>query len=629
MRQDRWSAVCSPRNCRGGGSSGSMSRSRSSRSRWQFARSPNHETRMHHVASTSLAWHCSTAGIGAFTLAFDRGPSWGWVTVATAGLGVAAAVVLTAFVYVERRTANPLVDLASCATRRFTVLVIAGTVANIAYAVVIFGSTLNLQQGRGLDPLVAGVVFIGPSAGAALAGPLSGRLAARSQPVVIMGGACVAAGFAVGLLAAASSWPFYIAALTASRIHPGFDYAFTTVATQSVVRRRASRRSRRHHPHLACHTRGCRCAVSASSLEVLQEDGMSIGSRRSTEFCSSSPPDCWHPDQPSSRRDETLRKGRRSDVRSASASHPSALILTLAGCSSPEEEAPVVPSSAVPHVYTRPSTRARGRSGRCRRYRSASGVPDDRGRQLDPRARFQVGDRDVSPHRRSVGGRDRRGDQNNLYVTIPAPTTSCRLSTSTDGSHDRNRAGRRCARGRGGESGASRVVRRQRRRRDCVVVDTETRAITATVKVGDEPAKMGVDPESHRIYVANSSTGGVTVIDGDSLAVITTIPDDKSPRDAAGRPSADQISLRPQLPRQLAFRDRPQRRRDHRNHRGGQVNRGRNRRLQRWSCLCHELRRRHGLRDRHQESESDRDHRRLEMAPSSSPSIRRLTSPGS
>jgi hypothetical protein len=41
-----------------------------------------------------------------------------------------------------------------------------------------FLSTMYLQQVRGLDPLTAGLVFLGPSAGAALGGVLAGPLAA-------------------------------------------------------------------------------------------------------------------------------------------------------------------------------------------------------------------------------------------------------------------------------------------------------------------------------------------------------------------------------------------------------------------------------------------------------------------
>ena len=67
------------------------------------------------------------------------------------------------------------VDLSLVQNPRFTVLVTAGTIANIAYGVTIFLSTMYLQEVRGLDPLTAGLVFLGPSAGAALGGVLAGR----------------------------------------------------------------------------------------------------------------------------------------------------------------------------------------------------------------------------------------------------------------------------------------------------------------------------------------------------------------------------------------------------------------------------------------------------------------------
>ena len=40
-------------------------------------------------------------------------------------------------------------------------LVVAGTVSNVAYGVTIYLSTLNLQQVRSLDPLTAGLAFLG------------------------------------------------------------------------------------------------------------------------------------------------------------------------------------------------------------------------------------------------------------------------------------------------------------------------------------------------------------------------------------------------------------------------------------------------------------------------------------
>jgi len=147
-----------------------------------------------------------TVGIGLFTLTFDRAPTWGWLsptTVIAFGLSLAA---LAVFVVVENRVRWPLVDLSLLHDPRFTALVVAGTIANIAYGVTIFLSTVYLQQVRDLDPLTAGLVFLGPSAGAALGGVLAGRLAASRPPVLVMGLTTVASAVSLAALAASRTW---------------------------------------------------------------------------------------------------------------------------------------------------------------------------------------------------------------------------------------------------------------------------------------------------------------------------------------------------------------------------------------------------------------------------------------
>ena len=175
-----------------------------------------------------------TTGIGVFTIAFDRAPDRGWGSAATLGSLAAAVALLALFVAVERRVRWPLVDLSLMRNARFSVLVAAGTIANVAYGVTIFLSTVYLQDARGLDPLTAGLVFLGPSAGAAVGGVLSGRLAG-SQPVRVMGVTTVLAGVSLMLLAASRGWAWYLPALTACGFTLGLVYAFTTVATQAVV----------------------------------------------------------------------------------------------------------------------------------------------------------------------------------------------------------------------------------------------------------------------------------------------------------------------------------------------------------------------------------------------------------
>ena len=215
-----------------------------------------------------------TAGIGVFTLTFDRAPAWGWWSLATAGAFTGALALLALFVIVESRVRWPLVDLSLARNMRFTVLVAAGTIANVAYGVTIFLSTVYLQDARGLDPLAAGLVFLGPSAGAAAGGVLSGRLAA-GHPMRIMGVATVLAAASLGLLAAARDWALYVPTLTACGFTLGLVYAFTTVATQAVVSPQRAGEAAGIALTAMIAMGGVGVAVASTTLERLRSSGMS------------------------------------------------------------------------------------------------------------------------------------------------------------------------------------------------------------------------------------------------------------------------------------------------------------------------------------------------------------------
>jgi EmrB/QacA subfamily drug resistance transporter len=219
-----------------------------------------------------------TFGIGLFTLTFDRAPHWGWLSAWTVMAFAGSLSALAVFVVVENKVRWPLVDLSLAKNPRFAILVIAGTVANIAYGVTIFLSTLYLQQVRGLDPLMAGLAFLGPSAGAALGGMLSGRLAASRPPVLVMGSTSVAAALGLAVLAAAGDWVVYLSALTVCGFTLGLVYAFTTVATQAVVRPERAGEAAGVTLTALVTLAGVGVAVSGTVLEMLERTGMSTGS---------------------------------------------------------------------------------------------------------------------------------------------------------------------------------------------------------------------------------------------------------------------------------------------------------------------------------------------------------------
>ncbi|WP_231981050.1 MULTISPECIES: MFS transporter [unclassified Mycobacterium] len=218
-----------------------------------------------------------TTGIGLFTLAFDRAPNWGWLSPPVIGVFLGSVALLVGFVAVETRVRFPLIDLSLLRKPRFTVLVVAGTVANIAYVVTVFLATLNLQQVRGLDPLTAGLAFLGPSVGAALGGPVSGRLASRNAPFAVMGIGCTTAAVSLGVLASADSFAVYLAALSACGFTMGLVYAFTTVATQAVVAPERAGEAAGVTLTSLVTLAGVGVAVSSSALEMLQHHGVSMG----------------------------------------------------------------------------------------------------------------------------------------------------------------------------------------------------------------------------------------------------------------------------------------------------------------------------------------------------------------
>jgi MFS family permease len=125
---------------------------------------------------------------------------------------------------------------------------------------------------------MAGLAFVGPSAGAALGGVLSGWLAARRPPVLVMGTACVAASVSLAALSISAGWVAYLSALTAAGSTLGLVYAFTTVATQAVVRaERAGEAAGVTLTSLVTFA-GVGVAISGTAVEVLQKSGWSPGS---------------------------------------------------------------------------------------------------------------------------------------------------------------------------------------------------------------------------------------------------------------------------------------------------------------------------------------------------------------
>ena len=177
-----------------------------------------------------------TVGIAAYTYAIDRGSTWGWLngrTLVLAGAGIGLVVL---FLLLERRARDPLIDLGLFRNVPYVLVTAAGAVGNTAFCLMLFLSTIYLQQVRGLSPLMAGVVFLGPALANAGAGLLAGRLGARGiAPNRVMGAALAIRALALFGMSLLSAWPAYLSVFALAGFGLGISWTYTSVGTQAVV----------------------------------------------------------------------------------------------------------------------------------------------------------------------------------------------------------------------------------------------------------------------------------------------------------------------------------------------------------------------------------------------------------
>ena len=177
--------------------------------------------------------------IVALTLAIDRGPSWaeGDVTALVACLAVCVAA-LVAFVRVELRVTNPLIDLPTFRRPAFVMVTLSGCLSNFVWGLSVFVATIWLQQVEGLSPLESGLAFLAMSAGVAVAGPLSGRLVRRFDVGLLMAiASLVGAGSAVAI-SFIDALPAWLPVFLLLGIGVGTNYALVNQGTLAAVPRR-------------------------------------------------------------------------------------------------------------------------------------------------------------------------------------------------------------------------------------------------------------------------------------------------------------------------------------------------------------------------------------------------------
>jgi EmrB/QacA subfamily drug resistance transporter len=144
------------------------------------------------------------AGVVGVTLVTSwAGTKYPWGSPQIIGLGVAAVAALTAFVFVERRTAEPIVPFRMFTTKNFSLAQVLGFVFNMTMVATVNFLPLYYQNARGVRPVVSGLLLIPLMVGMVLMMTRGGKYIRRTghyRILTIIGGASITVGMLLVLL---------------------------------------------------------------------------------------------------------------------------------------------------------------------------------------------------------------------------------------------------------------------------------------------------------------------------------------------------------------------------------------------------------------------------------------------
>ena len=118
-------------------------------------------------------------GLSALMLGLNQGAQWGWTSLPVIGLLLAAILILTVFVLVERRSPAPMLDLSLFRVPLFSAATASAVLNYICVYTITFLMPYYLIQGRGLNPAQAGLLLTAEPIVMAIAAPISGAYSDR------------------------------------------------------------------------------------------------------------------------------------------------------------------------------------------------------------------------------------------------------------------------------------------------------------------------------------------------------------------------------------------------------------------------------------------------------------------
>jgi len=130
----------------------------------------------------------------ALLLAVNEGRRWGWTSPPLLACAIGGLVLLVAFVWHERRTASPLIDLRLFSVPAFTSGNVAGLLSYGILFALFFLLPFDFECGYGHTPRVAGLLLTAVPLALGVVAPLSGRLSEKvgARALTVTGMALVA-----------------------------------------------------------------------------------------------------------------------------------------------------------------------------------------------------------------------------------------------------------------------------------------------------------------------------------------------------------------------------------------------------------------------------------------------------
>jgi EmrB/QacA subfamily drug resistance transporter len=203
-----------------------------------------HESRDEQHGGFDLAGFATlTGGLFSLVLALLRGNDWGWTSGREIALYVIAVVLLAAFVAVERRQTEPMLDVSLFRVATFAgAQIVAFSISAAMFSQFLY-LTLYLQNVLGYSPIQAGLRFLPLSAISFFVAPVSGRLSARLPVRFLLGLGLGLVGLALLLmhgLTPSSSWTHLLPGFLISGIGIGMvNPPLASTAVSVVEPRRA------------------------------------------------------------------------------------------------------------------------------------------------------------------------------------------------------------------------------------------------------------------------------------------------------------------------------------------------------------------------------------------------------